>query len=513
MKTDYTYDVRNRPTQIKTTKNSSDLLNLTYTYDPAGNILQMKDSPNGQLKEHWDFTYDSLNRLITAVSGPQGDSYSLSYVYDSTGNRIQLNNTVYTYNEMNELLTQENGTNYTYTYDDHGNCTTKTDGNTMWEYLYNYENMLLSVEENGQIIEQYIYDSDGKRIKKVDSDSARIYIYSGLNVLYEINMTTQMDGVYVYGPTGRIAKKVNDITEYYQTDHLGSTKLTTSENGETVTEMQYRPFGVQVNTTEERYTFNGKELDESGLYYFGARYYDPVIGRFISRDPLTGERNSPQTLNRYVYCLNNPLKYIDPGGTDPQETVEEIFQRLQNVDLAVLEELQELVDSEIMTTLEALKVILELLGYRIDPDNTTDKVLRVIVEGGLLLSFEIDDTIPEWGKFDTATSTIKVKFAKSGKVADMALTALHEICHAVLGGQYGDQDYEHQFIYSVQYSYAFALKSLGVDISAGVFLTGEVGYLNHLWVEAHEHDPSFLHEVPIPDIVEKWFPYIKHVMA
>jgi len=139
VKTDYTYDVRNRPTQIKTTKNSSDLLNLTYTYDPAGNILQMKDSPNGQLKEHWDFTYDSLNRLITAVSGPQGDSYSLSYVYDSTGNRIQLNNTVYTYNEMNELLTQENGTNYTYTYDDHGNCTTKTDGNTMWEYLYNYE--------------------------------------------------------------------------------------------------------------------------------------------------------------------------------------------------------------------------------------------------------------------------------------------------------------------------------------------------------------------------------------
>jgi RHS repeat-associated protein len=71
-------------------------------------------------------------------------------------------------------------------------------------------------------------------------------------------------------------------------------------------------------------------LDSTGLYYYGARYYDSDIGRFITRDPLQGERELPQTLNRYAYCLNNPLKYIDPTGNqsdDPQDLVEEVFQR------------------------------------------------------------------------------------------------------------------------------------------------------------------------------------------
>jgi RHS repeat-associated protein len=219
--------------------------------------------------------------------------------------------------EMEE--TQELGggeIHYTFTYDDYGNCITKSDGINTWEYAYDCENRLLSIAENGQITEEYIYNGDGQRIKKIDSDSTRIYIYSGINILYEINMTTQMDAIYIYGPTGRIAKKVNDITEFYHTDHLGSTRLTTSETGSKVTEVQYKPFGEQINTTDERYTFNRKELDSTGLYYYGARYYDPDTGRFLTRDPLQGDRVTPQTLNRYAYCLNNPLKYIDPIGTE-----------------------------------------------------------------------------------------------------------------------------------------------------------------------------------------------------
>jgi YD repeat-containing protein len=157
--------------------------------------------------------------------------------------------------EMEE--TQELGgenSQYIFTYDDYGNCITKSDGVNSWEYAYDYENRLLSITENGQITEKYIYNGDGQRIKKINSDSTRIYIYSGINILYEINMTTQMDAIYIYGPTGRIAKKVNDITEFYHTDHLGSTRLTTSETGAPVTEVQYKPFGEQINTTEEKYT-------------------------------------------------------------------------------------------------------------------------------------------------------------------------------------------------------------------------------------------------------------------
>jgi RHS repeat-associated protein len=56
----------------------------------------------------------------------------------------------------------------------------------------------------------------------------------------------------------------------------------------------------------------GKEQDATGLSYFGARYYDPAVGRFITRDPVKGGLYNPQTFNPYVYCLNNPLKYVDP---------------------------------------------------------------------------------------------------------------------------------------------------------------------------------------------------------
>jgi RHS repeat-associated protein len=60
----------------------------------------------------------------------------------------------------------------------------------------------------------------------------------------------------------------------------------------------------------------GQRLDSTGLYYYGARYYDPIIGRFISADTIVPSPANPQSLNRYSYCLNNPLKYVDPTGHD-----------------------------------------------------------------------------------------------------------------------------------------------------------------------------------------------------
>lgn len=60
--------------------------------------------------------------------------------------------------------------------------------------------------------------------------------------------------------------------------------------------------------------FTGQTLDDTGLYYYNARYYDPTIGRFISADSIVPDPTNPQELNRYAYCLNNPLKNIDPSG-------------------------------------------------------------------------------------------------------------------------------------------------------------------------------------------------------
>jgi RHS repeat-associated protein len=77
----------------------------------------------------------------------------------------------------------------------------------------------------------------------------------------------------------------------------------------------YLPFGeTRSGSVGIDQKFTGQRLDSTGLYYYGARYYDPAIGRFISADTIVPNSANPQSLNRYSYCLNNPLKYVDPSG-------------------------------------------------------------------------------------------------------------------------------------------------------------------------------------------------------
>lgn len=79
----------------------------------------------------------------------------------------------------------------------------------------------------------------------------------------------------------------------------------------------YYAFGQDYGSTAtgNKYKFNGKPLEaNTGLYYYGARYYDPVIGRFVSCDPVLGSLENPQTFNPYSYCINNPQTYVDPNG-------------------------------------------------------------------------------------------------------------------------------------------------------------------------------------------------------
>jgi RHS repeat-associated protein len=84
-----------------------------------------------------------------------------------------------------------------------------------------------------------------------------------------------------------------------------------------VSTITYRPFGGKYSEEgSENHLYTGKEKDSSGLYYYGARYYDPDLGRFITRDQKYGKISQPQALNKYTYCINNPIKYIDPDGHD-----------------------------------------------------------------------------------------------------------------------------------------------------------------------------------------------------
>ena len=117
--------------------------------------------------------------------------------------------------------------------------------------------------------------------------------------------------------------KPNDEYEkmqfYYHPDHLGSSSYITNLDGEVMQHIEYVPYGEvfieeRNNTWNTSYLFNAKELDEeTGMYYYGARYYEPRLSLWMSVDPLT--EKSPN-VSAYVYCFGNPLKYIDPIGLD-----------------------------------------------------------------------------------------------------------------------------------------------------------------------------------------------------
>ena len=104
---------------------------------------------------------------------------------------------------------------------------------------------------------------------------------------------------------------------YYHTDHLGSSSVITDAGGNKVEEIYYYPFGqarYDTGSVGLKYKYTGQEQDESGLYDYGARFYDPVAGRFISADTMVPDSSNPQALNRYSYVLDNPIIYIDPTG-------------------------------------------------------------------------------------------------------------------------------------------------------------------------------------------------------
>ncbi len=122
---------------------------------------------------------------------------------------------------------------------------------------------------------------------------------------------------YIYAGNLVASKKNNESeTTYYVQDHLGSNrKVVDGQIEEQSTD--FYAFGETKETTgdsENDYLYTGKELDETGLYYYGARYYNPELGRFTQPDSLTGSLADPLSMNRYSYVQNNPLKYVDPTG-------------------------------------------------------------------------------------------------------------------------------------------------------------------------------------------------------
>jgi RHS repeat-associated protein len=268
-------------------------------------------------QQHVVYAYDAMNRLN---SGTGTTLLNEVISYDEIGNIVSLTrngntgNYAYADNQLN-IISGVTATPYTYD----GNGNVFYDGRTGATVNYNLLNLPQTVTATTptSINITYTYDANGQKLRKVSNGSSTDYI-SGIQ--YKPDAAT-ID--FIQTEEGRAINNAGTYTyEYTLTDHLGNNRVTFDRTNGKVGEEDYYPFGlnmhVQINGTN-KYLYNKKELqDELTEYDYGARFYDPVIARWTTPDPLAevSRRFSP-----YNYGENNPIRNIDPDGmwtTDAQ---------------------------------------------------------------------------------------------------------------------------------------------------------------------------------------------------
>jgi RHS repeat-associated protein len=359
--TTYSYDSNSRLTNlIHKTSQGSAINSFAYTHDNVGNRLT-KTETNTKYAYSYDGIYRLLQSVPTKLQGKDKEQENKAeyFSYDAVGNRLTGPKTkdYYSYNVGNQLI---NDRKHQYQYDANGNLIKKTetddDGETKtWTYSYDYENRLIKVvkqEEDETKTITFNYDSFGRRIEKkveevedgkVEETKTYNYVYDNEDIILEYLTEIEDDEIetettrYIHGLgiDEPLSIESEGDVYYYHADGLGSITALTNNEQEVVQSYTYDSFGNlkdQKEQINQPYTFTGREWDEeTGLYYYRARYYDAAAGRFISFDPIlrgishteaTIYRQSikafplaqPPKLHPFVYVENRPINLGDPLG-------------------------------------------------------------------------------------------------------------------------------------------------------------------------------------------------------
>ena len=285
-----------------------------YEYDRIGNLSKCIEDGSRVTA----YEYDKQGKLTKIV---RGDGRSRSYAYDRSGNRIRMEDlggqkTSYNFNAMHQLI--EAG-RQSLKYDRDGNLILKTDGDGVTRFIYDSRNFLsgMASPKSGEVV--YGYGPLGERAFKKVNGKAKVYIHDNEDVLWILDEKGKLLVEYTHGPgfDAPLSMRSGNKSYFFHADRLGSIVLITDKDGNIVNRYAYDPFG-ELEEKDERieniHYFNGKQYDqESGLYYFFNRYYDPGPGRFVQEDPL---QISTMESNLYVYVGNNPLNRVDSLGLD-----------------------------------------------------------------------------------------------------------------------------------------------------------------------------------------------------
>ena len=287
-----------------------------YTYDAKGNILSISSSA-GTIT----YTYDLISQLTKETNGITGET--IDYVYDTGGNILSKTITKdgvsrsynYGYNDTNwkDKLTSFDGQNILY--DQIGNPLSLNGATLGWT-----QGRKLSTYTKDGTTAYYTYDENGIRKSKYVNGVTTEYLTSGGEVVAQktgSNVTT-----YTRGTDGSlISMNRNGTIYYYQTNLQGDVEKILDGNGTAVVSYTYDAYGRITSMTgdqslgqENPFRYRSYFFDqESGFYYLQSRYYDPMMGRFISADDRLVENG-----NMFSYCSNNPVMNVDKDGHRPK---------------------------------------------------------------------------------------------------------------------------------------------------------------------------------------------------
>ena len=325
--TTYTYDAANQLTTISHLDNAGrTLVAFEYTLDAAGRRTQMLEigADGERLITH--YVYDIIGRLTDVT---YHDGQTVHYTYDAVGDRLKMTTlegkTAYTYNDLNQLvtLTAPDGAVTSFRYDNNGNLTEKVAPEGKTHYMYDYENRLVRYS-NGTNNVEYIYNGIGERVAKIVNDVRTNFVNDPnrnyVQVLAETDGAGTPQRIYRWGNELINQEDFNSASRHYYLHYeiSGSVCNLIDSNNAIVNDYRYDAFGGVTSKIEgisNDHQFHGEVLEEeTGLVFLRARYYDPEIGRFLTRDLIVGELANPRTLNPYVFTLNDPVNLRDPSG-------------------------------------------------------------------------------------------------------------------------------------------------------------------------------------------------------
>ncbi|EMO74412.1 RHS repeat-associated core domain protein [Leptospira kirschneri str. 200801925] len=352
--TSYGYDVKGRMVRLNSSGDvggsNKVLQDVLYAFNPNNNITNIANNTT-DFNTQYVYGYDGLGRLTSAngsylgiADGNLSRRFQQSFVYAKNGNLSSKRfhdpvsgsiTDVWSYQYTNHQVTnidssRSGADTLTMSYDANGNLTRQRDNvkDLTKRISIDSQDRITQIQDgNNAILGSYWYDESGFRIRK-SSLEPKNNVFSNVEILYPSkffglefieseNVISSVNNVYLNGVRIAALNEAGALA-YYLTDQVDSVSTVLDDEGNTLSLMQYLPYGetfVQRGDLNFSPKFNSQELDrESGFYFFNARFYDPGIARFTSADSVIDGEFDTQGWNRFSYVKGNPIGAKDPTG-------------------------------------------------------------------------------------------------------------------------------------------------------------------------------------------------------